>query len=809
MTLPNLSAGGENIHMQTYGYFDDDAREYVITRPDTPRPWSNYLGSVTFGGVITNNAAGYTFYQSAAQGRLSRYKFNALPGDLNGRFVYLRDEATGGFWSNSWMPVGKPLEQFRSVCRHGTGYTIITSTYAGIESEVSYFSPPGELYETWSVRVRNTGPLTRRLKVFPFLEPQCNWSAEDDMKNLQYNQYITATSCVDGILDIGSNINMPEDPEHFTNKDQKRHTFFGLAGIEAAGFDGDLAAFMGPYGTYARPAAVVEGRCRGSQAVSDNPVAAFEIPLDLEPGQERRFAVVYGVGAAGEAGRRAVAQMDCPEKIDAALATVKRYWHERVGTLHAQTPDKEFDSMVNLWAPFNNLMTFYWSRTASLVYAGERDGLGFRDTLQDLVGSASLITEETRARLELMLTGQYGHGGCMPVVQPFNHHPGSELPTEHLRADDGMWFFNAVPAYVKETGDLGFYRQVLPFADAGEASVLGHLRRAIEFNLNNSGAHGLPCGLFADWNDCLRLGQKGESVFVAMQLRLALNEYGDICRRLSELAEARWAAERLSELDANLERHAWDGEWYLRAYREDGLKFGSRECEEGKIFMNSQTWAVLSGAATGDRAKAIIDAMEAHLGTEYGIMLCSPPYVTTDPQVCLGRLFNPGTKENGGIFNHTQGWAVMAAAKLGQGERAYAYLRNVMPARFNGIADIRQVEPYAVCQSTHSIHSPRFGTGRVSWLSGSAVWNYVAMTSAILGIQPDYDGLRVEPCIPASWPGYQVERTFRGAIYRITVENPDGRQHGLRKLFVNDRELDGNLIPVFSSGEAVEVRAVM
>ncbi|NBD38046.1 MAG: N,N'-diacetylchitobiose phosphorylase [Verrucomicrobia bacterium] len=791
-----------------YGYFDDAAGEYVVTRPDTPRPWSNYIGSADFGGIITNNAAGYTFYRSAAQGRLTRYQFNALPAQQPGRFLYLRDGESGDFWSNSWMPVWKDPDGCVFECRHGLGYTTIRSlSYAKIESEVTYFAPPGALYEVWRVRVRNADSMGRILSLFPFVEPQCNWSADDDTRNLQYNQYIVHTECVDGILDFGSNVNMPEDPEHFTNKDQARHTFFGLAGIEPDGFDGDLARFMSPWGSYARPEAVVEGRCRGSSAVGDMPCGAFQVDLRLAAGEEVEFACVFGVGTAREEGRAAVRDMGNAEQRESALQAVKDHWHGRIATLHVETPDAAFNSMVNVWAPYNNLMTFYWSRTASLVYAGERDGLGFRDTLQDFVGASGLITEEVRERLELMLTGQYAHGGCKPVVQPFNHRPGSEAEPDHLRADDGMWFFQAVPTFVKETGDTAFYRKVLPFADTGEATVLGHLRRAIEFNLERSGVHGLPCGLFADWNDCIRLGEKGETVFVAMQLRFALKEYVDIASFLAESAEAEWAAKQLAGLDERLETHAWDGDWYLRAFRYDGQKFGSKDCEEGKIFMNPQTWAVLSGVATGERAEQVMESMHEHLDTEYGIMLCTPPYVRTDPEVCLGRLMDPGMKENGGIFNHTQGWAVMAAAELGWGDRAFAYLRNILPARFNEIAEIREVEPYAVCQSTHSCFSPRYGAGRVSWLSGSAVWNYVAMTGAILGIKPEYDGLRIDPCIPSAWDGFSVTRRFRGATYRIRLENPAGRCRGVVSLEVDGHRTEGNLVPPAAANSTVEVVA--
>jgi cellobiose phosphorylase len=792
-----------------YGFFDDSSKEYVITRPDTPRPWSNYMGNSQFGGVITNNAAGYSFYKSADQGRLTRYRFNAAPADLCGRYVYLRDRASGDYWSNSWMPVIKPLDRFSYECRHGSGYTRIRSEYSGIESEITYFVPQGRNYEVWKVFVRNTETISRNISVFPFIEPQCNWNATDDVKNLQYNQYIAKTSFCDGIIDIASNINMPEEPENFTNKDQKRHTFFGLSGIEPNAFDADLVSFFGPHGNYARPSAVIEGACHNSTAYGDMGCAAFQIDLDLAPGESRVFACIFGIGKAWEEGCIAVRDMGSKEKLDAALAEVKAHWHSRLGTLVANTPDPAFNSMVNMWSPFNNLMTFYWSRTASLVYAGERDGLGFRDTVQDYVGSAALVPDETRERLELMLTGQYSTGGAKAVVQPFKHSPGNEpLPT-HYRSDDCMWLFNAAPIFVKETGDVDFYRKVLPFADTGEATVLGHLRRAIEFNLDRSGAHGLPCGLDADWNDCLRLGEKGESVFVAMQLRFALREYIAISKLLDNPKEAAWAEGRLAILDANLEKHAWDGEWYFRAYRFDGMKFGSNENVEGRIFMNPQVWAVLSGHAVGERATQVMESMHAQLSTEYGVMLCAPPYVSTDPQVCLARLFNPGTKENAGIFNHTQGWAVMAAAELGMGDRAWEYLRNVLPSSYNDRAEIRQVEPYVVCQSTHSRFSPRHGAGRISWLSGSAVWNYVAMTSAVLGIQPDYDGLRINPCIPSHWEGFTVTRIFRGATYRIEVKNPHARQKGITKLTVDGREIAGNLIPVVPRGETVQVLALL
>lgn len=793
-----------------YGKFDEDHQEYRIHRPDTPRPWSNYLGSAEFGGVITNNAAGYAFYKSAAQGRLTRFQFNGSPAEWCGRFLYLRDE-DGDFWSASWLPVAKSLEDFRSECAHAPGRTRISSVYREIEVEVTYFVPLGETYEVWDVRVLNKGKSSRKLKLFPFVEPQCNFSAEDDSNNLQYNQYITTTRLAKpGIIDIASNINMPEDPENFTNKDQKRHRFFALTGKTPANFDADLESFLGRHGSKANPEAVRKGSCIGSEAGGDMPCGAFELEVNLEPGEESSFACLFGIGNAETDGVSAQKNMAESELRVSALQGVKDFWSERLNTLQVDSPDSAFNHMVNLWAPFNSLMTFYWSRTASLVYAGERDGLGYRDTLQDIVAAASLVTDEASERLELMITGQYSHGGCKPVVQPFAHTPGEEKEPDAYRSDDGMWLFNAVPAYVNETGDLDFYRKVLPFADTGETTVLGHLRRAIEFNLERSGRHGLPCGLHADWNDCIRLGEKGESVFVAFQLRYGLEVYHKLCLRFQEGEEAAWAETQLQELDERLEKYAWDGDWYLRAYRYDGLKFGSRENEEGRIFMNPQTWSVLSGHAQGERAERVMESLHQELNTPYGVMVCAQPYVSTDPQVCLARLFNPGMKENGGVFNHTQGWGILALAQLGMGDRAYEYLMNVLPSSFNDRAEVREVEPYVVCQSTHSRYSPREGTGRVSWLSGSATWNYVAMVQGILGIRPVEDGLEIDPCLPSGWNGFKAERRFRGRMLHITVENPHGKCKGVNRLEVDGEWIDGNRLPLSSQGIGeIQVRVVI
>ena len=780
-----------------YGYFDDAAREYVITRPDTPRAWSNYLGSTDYGAIITNNAGGYSFYKSAAQGRFMRARFNSVPLDQPGRTIYLRDEDTGDFWSAAWQPVGKPLDQYQSECRHGTAYTIITSEYSGIKTETTFFVPLGRDMEVWRVKLTNTGKTPRRLSAFTYVEYAGNWSAVNDLANLQYSQFIVKMEVEDGIIDHGTNVHIPADPSNFENSDQGRHTFLALVGAPLAGFDTDRTAFLGTYGTYAKPHVLETGRCTNSLASGDNGCGVLQANLVFAPGETKEFVVLMGVGRARIEGKAAAKEFENPKTIDAELAKLKAYWHGRLEGFTAATPDPAFNSTLAMWGPFNCLITYAWSRAASLIYAGERDGLGYRDTVQDLLGVMHAIPSEAVKRLELMLTGQVSTGGAMPVVKQFAHRPGAEkLPRdEEYRSDDALWLFNTVPAYIKETGDFAFLQKVLPFADQGEASVLGHLRRAIEFNLERSGAHGLPCGLSADWKDCIRLGAKGETVMVAFQLRFALQTYAEICTLIDAPDEKAWAEAILAAFDPLLEDQTWDGDWYLRGYGDDGIKYGSAEQTEGRIFLNTQTWAVLSGHATGSRATAAMTSVERHLATEHGLMLCTPPFVETSMRVMRAVLFNPGMKENGAIFTHTQGWAVIAETMLGHGSKAYQYYRATMPAAWNGRAEVREIEPYVYCQFTNAPMSPRAGASRVPWLSGSAAWAYVAGTQYVLGVRADWHGLIVDPCIPREWKRFTATRRFRGHSIKIDVRNPHGAEKGVKSLTLNGEALPGNLIP--------------
>lgn len=780
-----------------YGHFDDPAREYVITRPDTPMPWSNYLGSTEYGAIITNNAGGYSFYKSGAQGRFLRLRFNSVPLDQPGRYFYLRDQASGDVWSSSWQPVGKPLDQYKSVCRHGTAYTVITSEYAGIKSEATYFVPLGQAFEYWRLKVTNTTAAPRKISAFTYCEFASNWSTQQDLVNLQYSLFIVRANLEGNILRVAINDHPGVRSNDPNSNDNPQSCWMGLVGQPLAAFDASREAFLGAYGSYAHPDAVHRGKLANTPAFGDTACGSLQTDLHLDPGETKEFVVLLGIGEARTVGTAALAEFGSLHRCESELQKLKAHWHAKLGAITCKTPDENMDHMVNVWNAYNSLITFSWSRAASLVYNGERDGLGFRDSVQDLLGVMPMIPADAKSRLELMLTGQLAHGGAMPIVKPFSHRPGHEKgpPEENLRSDDCLWFFNAVPEYVAETGDLAFYDKVLPYADSGQATVLGHLRQALEFNLTRTGRNGLPCGLEADWNDCLKLGYHGESVFVAFQVRLGLTTYADAAKRLNKPAEVTWALAQRDLLDAKIQKTCWDGDRFIWAIAEDGTVYGTKKYAEGQIYLNTQVWAVMSGAATAAQGKTAMETVARELKTPYGAMLSAPPFVTTSIEVMRAVLFNPGIKENAGIFNHTQSWCIIAEALLGNGDAAWDYYQSFLPAAYNDRAELRQIEPYTFGQTTYSKFSARHGVSRVPWLSGTVSWAYYTATQYILGLKPEIEGLRIEPCIPSKWDGYTATRLFRGKRVHLTVTNPGHVCRGVKTLTLDGKMLASNLIP--------------
>ncbi|MBN2003196.1 MAG: N,N'-diacetylchitobiose phosphorylase [Anaerolineae bacterium] len=795
-----------------YGYFDDDAKEYVITRPDTPQSWSNYLGSTEYGAIITNNAGGYGFYQSGARGRFMRLFFNSVPMDQPGRYFYLRDNADGDYWSASWQPVGKPLDQYQSTCRHGTAYSIFESRYAGIAAETTYFVPLGQTFEYWRIKVTNESDRPREISLFTYCEFTNQWMTFQDQVNLQYSLFITRGELTqDKLLRIAIHDNLtPKDEASLMNY-RRDQTWMALVGAPLEGYDTSREAFLGLYRSYHNPLAVEQGHCTQSNAYGDNGCGSLQTTLTLQPGESREVLVMLGIGDARVVGKRTVAEFGSLERADDELKKLKDTWHSRLGSLVVETPDEELNHTINVWGLYNCLITFTWSRAASLVYNGERDGLGFRDTVQDILGVAAAIPVEAQERLELMLTGQVANGGAIPVLKPFEHRPGHEHAPhgEEYRSDDCLWFFNTVPALVNEIGDMDFYNKVLPYADKGEATVFGHLRRALEFNLERTGKHGLPCGLAADWNDCLKLGYYGESLFVAFQVRFGLAVYAEIAERLGKPEEAAWALAQREKMEAAIQACGWDRDRFIWAIAEDGTVYGTEAYEEGQIYLNTQVWSVISGAATPEQKVRCMQTVKEHLATPYGLMLAAPPFVKTTIDVMRSVVFNPGIKENAGIFNHTQGWGVMAECLLGHGDQAYEYYRASMPAAYNERAEIRQCEPYVQAQTTYSTFAPRAGNTRTSWLTGAAAWAYFSATQYILGLRPEFDGLRVDPCIPSTWPGFKATRRFRGKIIQIEVKNPGGVCKGVKSTTLNGKPLPDNLIPADQLGERNQVEVIL
>jgi cellobiose phosphorylase len=613
----------------------------------------------------------------------------------------------------------------------------------------------------------------------------------------------------DGMFCIMSHPNEPFDPKKI-DPESGRY-WMKIIGGEVSAFETLRENFVGNYGNYATPKALAHdgGKLTNFETAGENLVGVQQVDIELAPGETRELTVMLGLGTPESHGRETVRNFGAPEVIDRELQKLKDSWHSLLGGVRVQTPDAEFDSMINVWNAYNALICYAWSRSASVIYNGERDGLGFRDTVQDFLGVTPLLKERMRDRLELMLTGQVESGGAIPVIKPFSHRPGHE-PTpdaQVYRSDDSLWFFNAVPNYVAETGDLAFYDKVLPYADRGQASVLGHLRRALEFNLERTGRNGLPCGLAADWNDCCKLGYTGESVMVAFQVRYGLGVYAEIAQRLGRSEEERWALSQRDELDAKIQKIAWDGEWFIWATGADGTIFGTKQMEEGKIYINTQCWAVISGSASAEQAERAMASMNRHLATPYGLMLCSPPFQKTPRRIMDGVVFNAGIKENAGIFNHPQSWAVMAECLLGHGDRAYEYYRAYMPAAYNTRAEVRDAEPYVHTQTTYATCNPNAGKSRVSWLTGTASWSYHSAVQYILGVRPELDGLRIDPCIPSHWPGFEMQRNFRGFDLTLRVANPHGKNRGVHQLRVDGAAVPGNLLPLSAlrQGLVVEV----
>ncbi len=773
-----------------YGYFDEKAREYVITNPDTPAPWANYLGSPEYGAIITVNAGGYSFVKSGAGGRILRYTFNQF--DEPGRYLYLRDDETGDFWSAAWKPVAKPLTVYKTICRHGTAYTEFESEYAGIRTCALYYVPQGATHEVWRLSIENAGDRPRTVSAFSYCEFTNENNYEQDMVNLQYTQFISRTEFKgDHIL---QHINEYWDAKAGLSNGRER--FFGLAGAPVASFTGSRESFLGRNRFHA-PQALLDGRCDGSQCYNGNPCGALHAALTLAPHEKRTLLFLLGQKTEDESRTLLDRYGASPASItDAELKELKSYWHKELDNLHVDTPDDAFNAMVNTWNAYQCFTTVVWSRAASLMYCGQRNGYGYRDTVQDIQGIIHLDPKLSKQRLTFMLSAQVHHGAGLPLVK-YSHNPGHEDTPEqesyvketghpHYRADDALWLFPTVYKYVAETGDLEYLNEVIPFADKEEGTVITHLRRAIHFSMTHLGPHGMPAGLHADWNDCLRLGEKGESTFVAFQLYYAMRLMLELDKGDAEYT-AYLNVESAKLLNV-INEFCFEGDRFIRGFTEAGTVIGSKEHKEAAMWLNPQSWAVISRAAIGEQAETIMQTAFDKLNTPSGMQIMAPSYRYEAFDGARMLLFNPGTKENGSVFCQPQGWAILAEALLGHGSRAFKLFSESSPASFNERADLRVIEPYVHGQFIEGSESPFAGRGHVHWLTGTASTVMVGCVEGILGLRPTLKGLVVSPAIPAEWAGFTMRKVFRGKTLRITVDNTAHRESGVTRLVLNGKE---------------------
>ena len=801
-----------------YGYFDDERREYVITRPDTPAPWANYLGSPQYGALISNNAGGYSFARSGASGRILRYVFNSF--DQPGRYIYIRDNESGDYWSASWQPVGKDLQLYKSECRHGTGYTKMDAEYAGIRSQAVYYVPLDEEYEVWALTLENKAEEKRSLSVTGYAEFTNNSHYEQDQVNLQYSQFITRTVLNGSRIRhlVHGNV---EGVEKKGNADGNRleERFFALTGAEVTSWCGDRHAFLGGYRGYGNPVGVERGDLGNVAGYNENGCGALMTQIELAPGESRTIAFLLGMKSDEESDAIVAGYTDPQVVIRWEVEALRAYWHGKLSHFQVKTPNDAFNTMINTWNAYNCFMTFIWSRAASFIYCGLRNGYGYRDTVQDIQGVIHLDPQMAAGKIRFMLSAQVDNGGGLPLVK-FTHNAGHEdtpddasyvKETGHpaYRADDALWLFPTVYKYVAETGDLAFLDEVIPFANRDAGTVYEHLKRAIGFSMNHLGPHGMPAGLYADWNDCLRLGENGESTFVAFQFYLAMGI-------MKEFAACRGDQAYVQELEAKrektgeiLSRLCWNEDRFIRGFTQDGAVIGNREDPEANMWLNPQSWSVISGLADEMQAQKAMDSVYDRLNTAYGAILMDPPYQKHAFEGALMAIYNAGVKENAGIFSQSQGWLILAEALLGHGDRAFMYYMENAPSAQNDRAEIRHLEPYCYGQFTEGKASPHFGRSHVHWLTGTASTVMVGSVEGILGMRPTLHGLRIAPSIPKEWDGFEAEKDFRGCRLHIQVLNPGHVESGCRRLYVNGKEVEGDFIPEELLTEQTQIKLEM
>jgi len=800
-----------------FGFFDDSQREYVITNPQTPWPWINYLGNEDFFSLISNTAGGYTFYKDAKFRRLTRYRYNNVPMDSGGRYFYIKDEDT--VWSPGWKPCKTPLDKYE--CRHGMNYTSIEGVKNGVTAKVLFFVPLKTWAEVQKLTLTNNSEVTKRLKIFSFTE-WCLWNAAADMENFQRN-FSTGEVEVEGSVIY-----------HKTEyKERRDHFAYYSVNTPIKGFDTDREIFFGLYNGFDEPQVVAEGNPTNTVAHGWSPIASHCIEVELQPGESKDFVFVLGYVENAEdekwesksvinktKAKATIAKFNTAEKVDAALAELKEYWKNLLSIYQVKSGDDKLDRMVNIWNQYQCMITFCFSRSASFFESGIGRGMGFRDSNQDLIGFVHQIPERARERIIDIASTQFQDGGCYHQYQPLTKRGNNDIGGGFN--DDPMWLILGTISYIKETGDFSILKEMVPFDnDRSVARTLfDHLTVSFDHVVNNLGPHGLPLIGRADWNDCLNLncfsndpnesfqttenkseGSKAESLMIAGLFVVYGRDYVELCTKLGNSAEAARAQKDVDQMIEAIRQHGWDGEWFIRAYDYYGRKIGSNENEEGKIFIESNGWCSMAGIGIEDGlCEKALDSVKERMDTEFGIVLNNPAF--TKYYIEYGEIssYPAGYKENAGIFCHNNPWIMIGETVIGRGDQAWEYYQKICPSYLEDISELHKTEPYVYAQMVAGKDSFKPGEAKNSWLTGTASWNFYAISQYILGIQPDYNGLKVDPCIPAKWDGFEITRKFRGATYQIKVVNPNHVSKGVAKVTIDGNIQQSNVLPLFAEG---------
>lgn len=799
-----------------YGYFDDTNREYVITQPDVPVSWTNYLGLKNMCTVISHNAGGYSFYKSAQRGRITRFRPNAVPLDRPGHYVYVRDDDTGEYWSISWQPVGKDLSKAKYICRHGLSYSNFSCRFKGIQAEQTLFIPLDDDVELWDISLANKSKRMRHLSVFSYVEFSLH-NVDLDNQDFQMGLYASGSSYKNGIIDYD-----------FFYAPGLHHFF--AASFEPDSYDCLRDSFIGPYRTETNPLAVEKGTCSLSSQLGGNHCGSLHKKYTILPGQSIRCVFMLGVGSREKKGRYIKKKYSNFANVDYAFAVLRKHWRDKLSIFQCDTPEPGMNTMINTWTLYQAETCVTWSRFSSFIEVGGRTGLGYRDTAQDTMSVGHTHPAKVRQRILELLRAQASTGFGLHLFDPLLLSPsqtddkaGSLLPTvtmgndsdSQLRiptlkdvcGDDALWLVAAVCEYVKETGDIDFFDTIVPYADKGQETVYEHIKRALDFSAKHVGSHGIAQGLRADWNDCINL-RGGESAMVSFMHYWTLHIFIEAAEHLGRLKDVRKYKRMAEKIKTACDDCLWDGLWYLRGFTAVGRKIGTREDRQGKLFLNAQSWAVMSGLNAGQRAKQCMDAVNKHLFSQYGLHLLWPAYGTPDDDIGFVTRVYKGIKENASIFSHPNPWAIIAECMLGRGDRAMKYYNAMLPYNQNNIIEIRQAEPYSYCQFIMGKNHTCHGQARHPWLTGSAGWFYIAATKWIMGIRPTFEGLIIDPCIPKQWKGFSVTRKWLGATYHITVRNRSGVSRGVASIELNGRTIQGP-IPSQQKGSVNKVTVTM